>query len=197
MVNILMPKFVNLLNQQYNKKNILKVCCVFMANDCRFLTATLLMIAFPAPCRPPRRRPRPDTGQKPQSSVKKEKRMPPGGDARAPGRSRQPAEKKTKGAGDHAPMLGSSHPTEETCLCPVVSLRNEKVNRSPRATRTPQKIPYAQRAGREGDHARMPGKSHNPGKKEKRKRGTPRRTPPLSSRERPRSTRPSYSPPAY
>ena len=44
-------------------------------------------------------------------------------------------------------MLGSSHPTEETCLCPVVSLRNEKVNRSPRATRTPQKIPYAQRAG--------------------------------------------------
>ena len=67
-----------------------------MANDCRFLTATLLMIAFPAPCRPPRRRPRPDTGQKPQSSVKKEKRMPPGGRRPDTGQKPPPSARKIK-----------------------------------------------------------------------------------------------------
>ena len=67
-----------------------------MANDCRFLTATLLMIAFPAPCRPPRRRPRPDTGQKPQSSVKKEKRMPPGRRRPDTGQKPPPSARKIK-----------------------------------------------------------------------------------------------------
>ena len=103
------------------------------------------------PCRSPRRRPRPDAGQKPQSSGKKEKRKE---DATTTGRRAEAASQRRKNKRSRRPRPnagGSSHPTEETCLSPVVSLRNEKVNRSLRATQKPKKVPSTQRAGREGD----------------------------------------------